>query len=42
MLDAHAYVMQVKLCKANTQGVTSEVHLPLVLLLLLLVLLEVP
>ena len=23
MLDAHAYVMQVKLCKANTRGVTS-------------------
>ena len=22
MLDAHAYVMQVKLCKANTRGVT--------------------
>ena len=22
MLDAHAYVMQVKLCEANTQGVT--------------------
>ena len=22
MLDAHAHVMQVKLCKANTQGVT--------------------
>ena len=25
MLDAHAYAMQVKLCKANTRGVTSEV-----------------
>ena len=25
MLDAHAYVMQVKLCKANTRGVTDEV-----------------
>ena len=24
MLDAHAHVMQVKLCKANTRGVTSE------------------
>ena len=23
MLDAHAHVMQVKLCKANTRGVTS-------------------
>ena len=23
MLDAHAYVMQVKLCKANTRGVTA-------------------
>ena len=22
MLDAHAHVMQVKLCKANTRGVT--------------------
>ena len=22
MLDAHAYAMQVKLCKANTRGVT--------------------
>ena len=25
MLDAHAYVMQVKLCKANTRGVTDSV-----------------
>ena len=24
MLDAHAYVMQVKLCKANTRGVTAN------------------
>ena len=24
MLDAHAHVMQVKLCKANTRGVTSR------------------
>ena len=24
MLDAHAYVMQVKLCKANTRGVTPK------------------
>ena len=24
MLDAHAHVMQVKLCKANTRGVTKE------------------
>ena len=23
MLDAHAHVMQVKLCKANTRGVTA-------------------
>ena len=23
MLEAHAYVMQVKLCKANTRGVTT-------------------
>ena len=23
MLDAHAHVMQVKLCKANTRGVTT-------------------
>ena len=23
MLDAHAHVMQVKLCKANTRGVTK-------------------
>ena len=23
MLDAHAYAMQVKLCKANTRGVTQ-------------------
>ena len=23
MLDAHAHVMQVKLCKANTRGVTQ-------------------
>ena len=23
MLDAHAHVMQVKLCKANTRGVTN-------------------
>jgi len=22
MLDAHAHVMQVKICKANTRGVT--------------------
>ena len=25
MLDAHAHIMQVKLCKANTRGVTSPV-----------------
>ena len=25
MLDAHAYVMQVKLCKANTRGVTPDI-----------------
>ena len=25
MLDAHAHVMQVKLCKANTRGVTTVV-----------------
>ena len=24
MLDAHAHVMQVKLCKANTRGVTDD------------------
>ena len=24
MLDAHAHVMQVKLCKANTRGVTLD------------------
>ena len=24
MLDAHAHVMQVKLCKANTRGVTCR------------------
>ena len=24
MLDAHAHVMQVKLCKANTRGVTES------------------
>ena len=33
MLDAHAHVMQVKLCKANTRGVTvlepSYVRVPL-------------
>ena len=27
MLDAHAYVMQVKLCKANTRGVTASLQL---------------
>ena len=26
MLDAHAYVMQVKLCKANTRGVTRRMR----------------
>ena len=26
MLDAHAHVMQVKLCKANTRGVTANAH----------------
>ena len=26
MLDAHAHVMQVKLCKANTRGVTELVR----------------
>ena len=26
MLDAHAHVMRVKLCKANTQGVTAVVE----------------
>ena len=36
MLDGHAHVMQVKLCKANTRGVTSCVpdinsHLALIL-----------
>ena len=33
MLDAHAHVMQVKLCKANTRGVTNLVlvHLETVL-----------
>ena len=25
MLDAHAHVMQVKLCKANTRGVTDRI-----------------
>ena len=33
MLDAHAHVMQVKLCKANTRGVTVSVRLELVLVL---------
>jgi len=28
MLDAHAYVMQVKLCKANTRGVTKILDEP--------------
>jgi len=31
MLDAHAYAMQVKLCKANTRGVTisgQRLHTP--------------
>ena len=29
MLDAHAYAMQVKLCKANTRGVTAyKLQLP--------------
>jgi len=28
MLDAHAHVMQVKLCKANTRGVTSIKIMP--------------
>ena len=27
MLDAHAHVMQVKLCKANTRGVTATEQL---------------
>ena len=27
MLDAHAHVMQVKLCKANTRGVTPRVNI---------------
>ena len=26
MLDAHAHVMQVKLCKPNTRGVTSYIN----------------
>ena len=30
MLDAHAHVMQVKLCKANTRGVTAVISLGLV------------
>ena len=29
MLDDHAHVMQVKLCKANTRGITCLLHLPL-------------
>ena len=32
MLDAHAHVMQVKLCKANTRGVTTVKLLEAILL----------
>ena len=28
MLDAHAHAMQVKLCKANTRGVTQPMKIP--------------